>query len=229
IYSKEEISSCHPYEDTGLDDSSSNLESYSEYENMDLENFVYEKVSEEIEARKEASERVPFHLHTPNALLSLVDDIDALADSVSKQSGKVRGTSSYEDPQSSMVQDVDPSSAVFCAQTGRYRVTCKNKLISLKKCAGNEGFDFVPPTGGDSFGRYEIALLCLGMMHFHFGHPKLALEVLTEAVRISQQHSNDTCLAYTLAAISNLLFENGISSTAGIHQNNHRNAHAKNQ
>ncbi|KAL5067577.1 hypothetical protein RYX36_018464 [Vicia faba] len=149
---------------------------------MDLENFVYEKVSEEIEARKEASERVPFHLHTPNALLSLVDDIDVLADSVSKQSGKVRGTSSYEDPQSSMVQDVDPSSAVFfCAQTGRYRVTCKNKLISLKKCAGNEGFDFVPPTGGDSFGRYEIALLCLGMMHFHFGHPKLALEVLTEA------------------------------------------------
>lgn len=30
------------------------------------------------------------------------------------------------------------------------------------------------------------------------------------------QHSNDTNLAYTLAAISNLLFENGISSTAGI-------------
>lgn len=30
------------------------------------------------------------------------------------------------------------------------------------------------------------------------------------------QQSNDTCLAYTLAAISNLLFENGISSTAGI-------------
>lgn len=29
------------------------------------------------------------------------------------------------------------------------------------------------------------------------------------------QQSNDTCLAYTLAAISNLLFENGISSTAG--------------
>lgn len=28
------------------------------------------------------------------------------------------------------------------------------------------------------------------------------------------QQSNDTCLAYTLAAISNLLFENGISSTA---------------
>jgi anaphase-promoting complex subunit 5 len=73
IYCKEELSSCPPYEETGLDDSSSNLETYSEYENMDLENFFYEKVSEEIEARKEASERVPFHFHTPNALLSLVD------------------------------------------------------------------------------------------------------------------------------------------------------------
>ncbi|KAM7497356.1 hypothetical protein LguiA_021770 [Lonicera macranthoides] len=28
-----------------------------------------------------------------------------------------------------------------------------------------------------SFGRYEIAILCLGMMHLHFGHPKQALEV----------------------------------------------------
>ncbi|XP_058743011.1 anaphase-promoting complex subunit 5 [Vicia villosa] len=270
IYCKDEFSSCHPYEDTGLDDSSSNLETYSEYENMDLENFVYEKVSEEIEARKEASERVPFHLHTPNALLSLVDDIDVLADSVSKQSGKVRGASSYEDPQSSMVQDVDPSSAVFLRTNWQiqgylheqadiiekngsavslngfevilrqlqklapelHRVHFLSYLNSLSHddyiaalenlhcyfdySAGNEGFDFVPPAGGISFGRYEIALLCLGMMHFHFGHPKLALEVLTEAVRISQQHSNDTCLAYTLAAISNLLFENGISSTAGI-------------
>lgn len=30
------------------------------------------------------------------------------------------------------------------------------------------------------------------------------------------QHSNDTCLAYTLAAISNLLSEIGISTTSGI-------------
>ena len=60
IYCKEEFSNCPSYEEHGLDDSSSNLETYSEYENMDLENFVYEKVSEEIEARKEASEIVPF-------------------------------------------------------------------------------------------------------------------------------------------------------------------------
>jgi anaphase-promoting complex subunit 5 len=47
----------------------------------------------------------------------------------------------------------------------------------LGKSAGKEGFDFVPAAGGNSVGRYEIASLCLGMMHFHFGHPKLALEV----------------------------------------------------
>ncbi|KAL0884534.1 hypothetical protein Bca101_008515 [Brassica carinata] len=63
------------------------------------------------------------------------------------------------------------------------------------------------------YGRYEIALLCLGMMHFRFGHPNLALEVLTEAVRVSQQLSNDTCLAYTPAAMSNLLSEMGIANS----------------
>ncbi|XP_047941090.1 anaphase-promoting complex subunit 5 isoform X1 [Salvia hispanica] len=83
--------------------------------------------------------------------------------------------------------------------------------------AGTEGVECVPPPSGcSSFGRYEIALLCLGMMQFHLGHPKEALEVLTEAVRVSQQYSDDTCLAYTLAAISNLLSEVGISKTSGI-------------
>ena len=47
----------------------------------------------------------------------------------------------------------------------------------MDKSAGTEGLDFVPLAGSNSFGRYEVALLCLGMMHFHFGHPKLALEV----------------------------------------------------
>ncbi|KAL8507455.1 hypothetical protein ACS0TY_018120 [Phlomoides rotata] len=83
--------------------------------------------------------------------------------------------------------------------------------------AGTEGVDCVPhPSGSGSFGRYEIALLCLGMMHFHLGHPKKALEVLTEAVRVSQQYSDDTCLAHTLAAISNLLAEIGISKMSGF-------------
>lgn len=41
-----------------------------------------------------------------------------------------------------------------------------------------EGFDFAQSSSGcDSNGRYETALLCFGMMHFHFGHPNQALEV----------------------------------------------------
>ncbi|KAK7276743.1 hypothetical protein RIF29_17889 [Crotalaria pallida] len=268
IYCKEEFSP--PYEEPSLDGSSSNHETYSEYENMDLENFVYEKVSEEIEARKEASERVPFHLHAPNTLTGLVDDIDVPADSVSKQSEKVRVARPYGDPPSNMLQDIDPCGAAFLRTTWQVQGYLQEQADSLEKncstvslngfgiilrqlqklapelhrvhflsylnglshedyivalenlhryfdySAGTEGFDYVPPVGGHSSGRYEIAVLCLGMMHFHFGHPKLALEVLTEAVRACQQKSNDTCLAYTLAAISNLLSENGISSTRGI-------------
>ncbi|XP_061342818.1 anaphase-promoting complex subunit 5 isoform X2 [Gastrolobium bilobum] len=269
IYCKEEFSNCPPFEEPSLDDSSSNLETYSEYENMELENFVYEKVSEETEATKEASERVPFHLHTPNTLLSLVDDIDVPADSVSKQSEKVRVASLYGDPPSNMPRDIDSSGAVFLRTNWQVQGYLQEQADTLEKngstvslngfdiilrqlqklapelhrvhflsylnglahddyiaalenlhcyfdySAGTEGFDYIPPVGS-TFGRYEIALLCLGMMHFHFGHPKLALEVLTEAVHVSQQQSNDTCLAYTLAAISNLLSENGISSTVGI-------------
>ncbi|XP_057426431.1 anaphase-promoting complex subunit 5-like [Lotus japonicus] len=97
IYCKE-FSNCPPYEEPSLDDSSSNIETYLEYDNADLENFVCEKVSEEIDARKEASERVLFHLHMPDTLLSFVDDVHVPADSVSKQSEKFRIDSPYGDP-----------------------------------------------------------------------------------------------------------------------------------
>lgn len=91
------------------------------------------------------------------------------------------------------------------------------KIFTVILIIGTEGVDPVPLSSAfGSFGRYEIALLCLGMMHFRFGHPKQALEVLTEAVRVSQQYSDDTCLVYTLASISNLLSEIGISKTSGI-------------
>jgi hypothetical protein len=56
----------------------------------------------------------------------------------------------------------------------------KNELIwkCHHKSAGTEGIDFVPPASSwNDFGRYEIALLFLGVMHFQFGHPKQALEV----------------------------------------------------
>lgn len=77
IYCKEALSNCPPYDPPHLDDSSNDLEVLSEYENMDLENLVYEKVDEEIEARERerASEGVSFYLHVPKALFDLVEGI----------------------------------------------------------------------------------------------------------------------------------------------------------
>uniref|UniRef100_A0A0D9Y1J5 Anaphase-promoting complex subunit 5 n=1 Tax=Leersia perrieri TaxID=77586 RepID=A0A0D9Y1J5_9ORYZ len=64
-------------------------------------------------------------------------------------------------------------------------------------------------------GKYESALLCLGNLHCYFGHPKKALEAFTEAVRVSQMNNDDSCLAYILGAISNLLSKIGMSSRIG--------------
>ncbi|KAL0002282.1 hypothetical protein SO802_016063 [Lithocarpus litseifolius] len=271
VYCKEALSSCASYETTCFEDSSSNLEAFSEYENMDLENFVFKKVTEEIEARKRASERVSFHLHAPKALFDLVEDIEAPADPKTKHGDKVGEASSYVHPPNYGLREFEPNSGIFLRTNWQiqgylqeqtdalekngssfslnafelilrqlhklapelhrvhflrylnslchddYFAALENLLRYFDYSAGTEGIDFVPPaSGSSSFGRYEIALLFLGMMHFQFGHPKQALEVLTEAVRVSQQLSDDTCLAYTLAAICNLLSEIGVSSTAGI-------------
>ncbi|KAJ7965051.1 anaphase-promoting complex subunit 5 [Quillaja saponaria] len=294
IYCKETLSSCAPFEEPCLDDYSGNLEAFSVYENMDLENFVFEKVTEEIEARKEASERVSFHLHTPKTLSRLVEDFDVRADPISKHTETSAECSPYGHLPTNRIRDIDPNGGTFLRTNWQIQGYLQEKADTIEKdgsIVSLNGFEvilrqlqklapelhrvqflrylnglyhddyiaaleslhcyfdysttggkgtgfptkeetmlllnfvvqgqrdlilFLPHHGCNSFGRYEIALLCLGMMHFHFGHPKQALEVLTEAVRVSQQQSNDTCLAYTLAAISNLLFENGISSTAGI-------------
>uniref|UniRef100_A0A5B6Z0J0 Anaphase-promoting complex subunit 5 n=1 Tax=Davidia involucrata TaxID=16924 RepID=A0A5B6Z0J0_DAVIN len=271
-YCKEALSSCPTYELPRSDDSANNLEALLEYENMDLENFVFEKVTEEIEAKKRATERVSFHNHAPKALFGLVEDIEVSAGMNLTQSDKLREGRTFVHPSNDTLGSVDPPGGVFLRTNwqiqgyllkqadaiekhgssfplnafesilkqlqklapelhrvhflrylnGLYHDDYPAALENLHRyfdySAGTEGFEFVPPSssGCNSFGRYEIALLCLGMMHFHFGHPKQALEVLTEAVRVSQQHSDDTCLAYTLTAICNLLSEVGISSTTGI-------------
>lgn len=72
IYCKETISSCSSYELRRVDDSGNDLESLSEYENMDL-NLVFKKINEEMEARKRATEQVSFHLHLPKELSTLVE------------------------------------------------------------------------------------------------------------------------------------------------------------
>ncbi|KAH7578445.1 hypothetical protein ACOSQ2_000294 [Xanthoceras sorbifolium] len=271
LYCKEALSSCPAYELPCLDDSSNDMEALSEYENMDLENIVFEKVTEEIEARKKASEKVSFHLHAPNALFGLVEDIEVSAVQKAKQGDKYKEACPYVHPPNDAFREVDAKAGAFLRTNWQmqgylmeqsdaiekygssfslnafeiilrqlqklapelHRVHFLRYLNSLYHddyfaalenlhryfdySAGTEGFDFAQSSMGcNIFGRYEIALLCLGMMHFHFGHPKQALEVLTEAVCLSQQRSNDTCLAYTLAAICNLLSEIGISTATGI-------------
>lgn len=73
-YCKEALSSSSPYELPRSDDFSNAPEAL-EYENMDLENLVFEKVNEEIESRKRSYERISYHNHAPRALFGLVEGI----------------------------------------------------------------------------------------------------------------------------------------------------------
>ncbi|KAL8147571.1 hypothetical protein AgCh_005044 [Apium graveolens] len=267
-YCKEALTSSAPYELPRSDDFSNAPETL-EYENMDLENLVFEKVNAELESRKRSYERVSFHNHAPRALFGLVEDINLTAEPKLKNVDKNMEHSPFSQSDKPMI--VDPSGENFLRTNWQvqgylleqadliekrrssfslnsfesilkqlqkqapelHRVHFLQYLNSLYHddyplaleylhryfdySAGTEGCDIVTSTtGSNSFGRYENALLCLGMMHFHFGHPKEALEVLTEAVRVSQQYGDDTCLAYTMSAICNLLSEIGISDTTGI-------------
>ncbi|XP_059656236.1 anaphase-promoting complex subunit 5 isoform X2 [Cornus florida] len=272
MYCKEALSNLPPYELPCSDDATNDLEALSEYENMDLENFVFEKVTEEIEANKKASGGVPFHNHAPKVLFGLIDDIEVSAGQKLTQSDKPRGVSAIANPPTDALRGLDHPGGFFLCTNWQIQGYLIEKADAIEKhgssvplnafeyilkqllkmapelhrvhflrylnnlyhddypaalenlhryfdySAGTEGFEFVPHSSSccNSFGRYEIALLCLGIMHFHFGHSKQALEVLTEAVQVSQQHNDDTCLAYTLAAICNLLSEVGISNTMGI-------------
>ncbi|GAB4842872.1 hypothetical protein Ancab_012851 [Ancistrocladus abbreviatus] len=260
-YCKEVLPVPTSFDLSHLDDTVHEREAPLEYENMDLENFVYEKVTEEVEARKTASKGVPFHLHAPKALDGLIGGVEF--------SAQVRGGSEFPlmDPYESFGENTDiflranwqmqgylleqadeiekhGSSFLFNTLVSVSRQLSKlapemhrvhflrylnnlyhddftGALENLHRyfdySAGMEGFDFVSSlSGGNGTGRHEIALLCLGMMHFHFGHPEQALEVLTEAVRASQQQSDDSCLAYALTAICILLSEFGVRMTTGI-------------
>ncbi|KAJ8627544.1 hypothetical protein MRB53_020851 [Persea americana] len=103
-----------------------------------------------------------------------------------------------------------------------YFAALENLHCYFDYSAGMEGTD----TGSSSSpftpaGRYQTALLCLGIMHSHFGHFKQALEALTVAVQASQQNNDDNCLAYTLAAICDLLSEIGVPSRNGMIGSSH--------
>ncbi|CAA7026406.1 unnamed protein product [Microthlaspi erraticum] len=272
VYCKEAHASSAQFEA-----SNSNLESLTQYDQMDMENYALDKETEEMELSRNASGSVPFHLHTPEALFKATEEQMKHADLLVTRREKSRASkekteaTSFACASSSTFEDTLVDESLFlrtnlqiqgflmeqadaieihgssCSSSSiesflqqlqslapelhrvhflrylnklhseDYFAALDNLLRYFDYSAGTEGFDLVPPsTGCSMYGRYEIALLCLGMMHFRFGHPNLALEVLTEAVRVSQQLSNDTCLAYTLAAMSNLLSEMGIASTTSV-------------
>ncbi|KAH9770640.1 Anaphase-promoting complex subunit 5 [Citrus sinensis] len=234
IYCKEALSSCPAYELPCLDDSSNELEALSEYENMDLENIVFEKVNKEIEARKKASEEVSFHLHAPKALFGLVEDIKVSAVSKSQGGDKCREASPSAHAPNDAMREFDSISGAFLRTNWQMQGYLMEQADAIEKHGSSFSLNsfelilrqlqklapelhrvhflrYLNSLYHDdyfaalenlhryfdySFGRYEIALLCLGMMHFHFGHPKQALDVLTEAVCLSQQHVQRPLLSF---------------------------------
>ncbi|XP_051126129.1 anaphase-promoting complex subunit 5 [Andrographis paniculata] len=265
-YCKESISGYPPYELSQLDNSMNDA-SALEFENMEMENFVYEKVSDGFEDTKTTIGGIPFHDHAPKDYSEVVEDAPsssrlepvqikpkdfscAFSSSTLRDVGSISGTflhtnwqvQGYLTEQADSIEKHGSSFPLNAFESilkklqqltpelhrvhylrylnNLYHDDYPGALEQLHRyfdySAGTEGVEWSLPSGSTSFGRYEIALLCLGMMHFHLGHPQQALEVLTEAVRVCQQNSDDTCLAYTLAAISNLLSEMGISKTHGI-------------
>ncbi|KAL6554441.1 hypothetical protein OROMI_020114 [Orobanche minor] len=301
-YHKESFSKYTPYGLSHLNDSTNDPNSSCQFENMEMESSVYEKVSEDFEDTRMGFERTPFHGNAPTVFSELVEgqkDVSCLHSSLipsglrtaPQLDSMLRGGLVNTDISSSPWPEhvvtnaaasfsafssndksriISPVSGTFLHTNWQVQGYLSEQADAIEKSGSSfplnafesvlkklqhlapefhrvhylrylnslyhddypgalenlhryfdyrwtEGVECAPPPSGcSSFGRYEVALLCLGMMHFHLGHPKQALEVLTEAVRVSQQYSDDTCLAYTLAAISNLLSEIGISKTSGI-------------
>ncbi|CAA2979095.1 Hypothetical predicted protein [Olea europaea subsp. europaea] len=110
-YCKESLSDCPPFELSHLDDSSNDPE--LEYESMELENFVFEKVNEEFEARKLANERVSFHSHASGALFELVEDTDFAPSSSVKHIDRPREVSSSAPSTSGTLRVTDPPGGTF--------------------------------------------------------------------------------------------------------------------
>nr|VDD59411.1 unnamed protein product [Brassica oleracea] len=271
------------------DASNSNLESLTQYDQMDMEIYVMDKATKEMELHRNASGSVSFHLHTPEALFKVTEGIPYYSPIYAQEeflrisgllvtrkekssTSKFAEATSVASASSSKVEDTRVDESLFLRtnlqiqgflmekadaiethgnsfssssiesfleqlqnlapelhrvhflrylnklHSDDYFAALDNLLRYFDYSAGTEGFDLVPPSTGCSMhGRYEIGLLCLGMMHFRFGHPNLALEVSINSLIASMaKEFNDTCLAYTLAAMSNLLSEMGIASTTSV-------------
>ncbi|KAM0956115.1 hypothetical protein ACFX13_025045 [Malus domestica] len=161
MYCKEAISSYPPYESPHLDDSSNDLETPPEYENMELENLVFEKVTEEIEARQRAGGSVSFNLHAPKALIGLVEDIEVPGDPEFKHGGN-REDCHYGHPTSSILSDLDPTAGLFLQTNWQIQGFLQEQADALEK----QGSSF-------SLNAFELMLrqlqkLAPELHHVHF-------------------------------------------------------------
>ncbi|KAF9593443.1 hypothetical protein IFM89_022935 [Coptis chinensis] len=211
IYTKE-ASSSHDSRDE--DDSNNDLEELVDCEDMDLAHYGFEEIIEESEGRTRGRESSMFHIHVPRTLLEMVEG-QPWGDwktALSKRHASSFPLSAFEAilkqlqrlaPELPRVHYLRYLNSLYHDD---YPASIENLHSYFDYSAGEEGVDIAPSSSPSmSFGKYETALLCLGMMHSHFGHPKQALE-----------KNDDTCLSYALTAICNLLSDIGISSATGI-------------
>ncbi|KAJ8555447.1 hypothetical protein K7X08_012943 [Anisodus acutangulus] len=109
-YCKESLST---YELSHFDYSDSDTEAPMHYENMDLENFVADKVNKEIESRNVADERLSFHNHTPKALVRAIKDRDFSPGPQVRKINKHREVSACASSSCDATDSVDSPSGAF--------------------------------------------------------------------------------------------------------------------
>ncbi|KAL8139906.1 hypothetical protein V2J09_005927 [Rumex salicifolius] len=203
-----------------LDDPNNELKTFSEYENMDLENLGYEKVSEEVDSSKGANKEVPFHLHAPKAFDKWVEDADLNLRPFAFSGER----SSFLLPQSALLDNSLGSAGNFLRTNWQMQQFLLEEADNLGKQGSSYPLNNLESTLRQ-LQKLAPELHCVHLLRYlnNLHHDDYAvsiilgdMKVLREAVGISQKQSNDSCLAYALTAICNLLSEYGITSTARV-------------
>lgn len=143
-YSKDYVSTSPSYQFHRLNGSSNVLEPLLEYENMDLENMGFGKVSEETKARKRARE-VPFHIHAPKAILGLLEDVELSTD-LELIHGKGKEIRLFAHPPNDAVGGLHPNSETFLRtiwQIQGYLMEQADAIEKQKCCFSSKAFESI--------------------------------------------------------------------------------------
>ncbi|KAL6570503.1 hypothetical protein OROGR_000053 [Orobanche gracilis] len=226
-YHKESFSKYTPYGLSHLNASTNDPNPSCEFENMEMRSYVYEKVSEDFEDTRMGFERTPFRDHAHTIFSESVEDTD-ISSSPCPEHVTNAAASSSALSSSGKSRIISPVSGTFLHTNWQVQGYLSEQADAIEKNGSSfplNAFESVlkklqklaPEFHRVHYLRYLNNLYhddypgALENLHRYFDY-----RVLTEAVRVSQQYSDDTCLAYTLAAISNLLSEIGITKTSGI-------------